>query len=111
MSLSRFAGILYPAHYVSHICQAERYLAWDLPSIEQNVFSQRDIERHNSRRAEVSALYSNTFIYGLEKPLNTVLETLLGRFSTYAKTEEAINLFDWLHFFAFDAIGIIIISR
>ena len=70
------------------------------------MFADRDIERHTQRRKEVNGLYSNNVIYNMEKPLDMVVEALVQRFLDFAQTGEVIEVFDWLHYFAFDAIGV-----
>ena len=70
------------------------------------VFTQRDIERHNQRKKEVSGLYSNSVLYNMEKPVDRVIEVLFDRLSGFAETGEVIEMFDWLHYFAFDTIGV-----
>ena len=71
------------------------------------VFTQRDIERHRHRKKEVSGLYSKSVLYNMEQPLDRVIQALLDRLSGFAETCEVIEMFDWLHYFAFDAIGVI----
>lgn len=70
------------------------------------VFTQRDIERHRQRKKEVSGLYSNSVLYNMEMPVDRVTETLFDRLSGFAETGETIEICDWLHYFAFDAIGV-----
>lgn len=70
------------------------------------IFTQRDIERHKQRKKEVSGLYSNNILYNMERPLERVIESLFDRLSDFAETGEVIEMFDWLHYFAFDAIGV-----
>ena len=71
------------------------------------IFTQRDIERHRQRKKEVSGLYSKSILYNMEQPLDRVIAALFDRLSGFAETCEVIEMFDWLHYFAFDAIGVI----
>ena len=87
-------------------CQGERYSAWGLPGAEPNLFSERDTERHTQRKKEVSGLYSNSTLHNMEQPLDTVIQALFDRLSEFAETCEVIEMFDWLHYFTFDAIGV-----
>lgn len=70
------------------------------------IFTQRDIERHRQRRKEVSGLYSNSVLYNMEKPVDRVIESLLNRLSDFAEMGDVFEICDWLHYFAFDAIGV-----
>ena len=76
-----------------------------MPGVEPMVFTERDTERHTRRRKEVNGLYANSAILNMERPLDRVLETLFDRLSGFSETGEVIEMFDWLHYFAFDAIG------
>ena len=67
---------------------------------------ERDLVRHKRRRKEVSGLYSISMLYNMEKPLDKVVEALLDRLSRFADTDEMIEMCDYLHYFAFDAIGV-----
>lgn len=91
---------------VADACQGDRYSGWALPGVELMVFTERDIERHTQRRKEVSGLYANSVIYNLERPLDRVVEALLDKLSHFAATSEVIEMFDWLHYFTIDAIGV-----
>ena len=71
------------------------------------MFSQRDIERHRQRKKEVSGLYSNNSLYNLEKPVDGAIEALFEKLSGFTKTDVAIDLFDWFHYFTFDSIGLL----
>jgi len=71
------------------------------------VFTDQDIERHTRRRKEVNGLYSNSFLVNMEKPVDAVVEALLDRLSHFARTGEVIEVSEWLHYFAFDAIGVL----
>ena len=70
------------------------------------VFTQRDIERHRQRRKEVSGMYANSDLFNMEGPIDRVVEALFERLSDFAETGKVIEICDWLHYFAFDAIGV-----
>ena len=42
----------------------------------------------------------------MDEPLGKVVEALLKKLSNFACTGEVIEVFDWLHYFTFDAIGV-----
>ncbi|MCJ1389798.1 hypothetical protein MMC18_002655 [Xylographa bjoerkii] len=93
------------------LVKGQRYEGWALPNVEPMVFTERGIERHTQRRKEVNGLYLNTSIVNMEKPLDEVIKALFGRLSGFAETGEVIEMFDWLHYFAFDAIGVFTFGR
>ena len=64
------------------------------------------MKRHAQRLKEVSALYSNSNLYNMEEHLDKVMERLFHKLSAFARTFDSIELFEWMHLFAFDAIGI-----
>ena len=70
------------------------------------IFTERDIKRHRQRKKEVSGLYSKNVLYNMERPVDKVIEALFDRLSGFSETGEVIEMCDWLHYFAFDAIGV-----
>lgn len=42
----------------------------------------------------------------MERPVDRVIEALSDTLSGFAGTGEVIEVSDWLHYFAFDAIGV-----
>lgn len=86
--------------------QGERYSGWGLPGVEPMIFTQRDIERHSQRTKEVSGLYSNSVLHNMEGPVDRVIEALFDRLYEFAERGEVVEISDWLHYFAFDAIGV-----
>ena len=47
----------------------------------------------------------------MEKPLDKVIEALFSRLNGFAETGELVEIFDWLHLFAFDAVGVFTVRK
>ena len=70
------------------------------------IFTEQDIERDRERKKDVSGLYSHSVLYNMERPVDSFIEALFDRLSMFTRTSEVIEMFDWLHQFAFDTIGV-----
>ena len=70
------------------------------------IFTDRDIEHHRKQKKEVNGWHSNSNLYNMERPIDRVIGALFDRLSAFAETGEVIEIFDWLHYFAFDALEV-----
>ena len=95
---------------VSLLAQPSRYLAWGVPSNEQNIFSAVDITRQKERRRETASLYQWDMVVDYENPLDRLTQELMKRLSDFASSGEVAEINHWFHYYALDAIGIIAVS-
>lgn len=75
-----------------------------------NIFGDRDPKRHEQNRRKIAALYSMSNMLRYEPCLAECINVLVAKLDHFSRTGETINLQHWLHFYAFDLIGLITVS-
>ncbi|KAE8871021.1 hypothetical protein PTNB29_01365 [Pyrenophora teres f. teres] len=76
-----------------------------------DAFTNLDERQHAERRRIVSRLYSLSSVLQLEERVESCVEMLVERLSERAATEGAIDMAEWIQWYAFDVIGELFFSR
>ena len=75
-----------------------------------NLFSSRESSYHKRMKASVAQAYSLSFLTQLEPMVNECSEQFITKLRQVSK-EGPLDLDKWLHFYAFDVIGMITFSK
>ncbi|KAF2633131.1 cytochrome P450 [Macroventuria anomochaeta] len=76
-----------------------------------DAFTNLDERQHAERRRIVSSLYSLSNILQLEEGIDACIEMLVGRLKERAATNRAVDMAEWVQWYAFDVIGELFFSR
>ena len=74
------------------------------------MFAQDDILRHEERRREVAFLYHMGAIVGMEENVDRTTAKFCETMKTFARSQQQIDMTQWLYFYAFDVIADIAVS-
>ncbi|KAI0973508.1 benzoate 4-monooxygenase cytochrome P450 [Xylaria arbuscula] len=78
-----------------------------------NLFSARDINYHSSLKRRVGSLYTKTAAQSLEPKIDSCVSLFTQKIAAQISHDNPVrlNLSSWVHFFAFDCLGEINVSR
>ena len=85
--------------------QAPRYLAWGLPTAEQNIFSSLDVEHNAGRRRQISALYQMGALTNIQYQVDNTSTVFIEKLAEFADQGKTIDMARWLQYYAFDAVS------
>ena len=95
---------------VDWFLQAPRYAGWGLPNAEPSTFTTLDNIHHATRIRQVNSLYQTSALLNIEYQIDGATNEFVERLSEFAKEGKAIDMSDWLKYFAFDAVGSLSVS-
>ena len=107
VSLKRYVLTTSSTPSIDWMHQSPRYLAWGVPTDEQNLFSATNIIRHAERRRQTATLYQWSTLTAFEPQLDALTQGLLGHMTKLADSGRETQLNHWFHYYALDAIGTI----
>lgn len=88
------------------------YEGWKHPSPDRwNLFSDRDIARHNETRKKFQSMYSLSSLLHYEEFVDSVQEIFQNKLQELANSTSTCNMHHWLQCYAFDVIGCITYGR
>ena len=76
-----------------------------------DVFSDPTREGHATKKRMLSATYSAVSVGQMENHVQIPTDHLIERFDEFAKSQNPMNLSDWLQWYAFDVIGQVFFSK
>ena len=89
----------------AYIKQSSRYQAFDLPNVEQSLFTTQNNDHNNWRRRQVHPLYQLGALTNIEFQVDNMISVFLAKMEEFASSETVIDMAKWLHFYAFDCTG------
>lgn len=110
MKVNECASDRFVEQVLTPLQQSPRYLAWGVPTLEQNIFSVQNISRHAERRKQTAPLYHWNTLVNFEPQLDALSKDFLGRISDLADSGEITQLNHWFHYYALDAIATIAVG-
>jgi cytochrome P450 len=99
------------------------YHSFQVYAKHPSIFSDTDPKSHADRRRAVSAAYSMTSLVGLERYVEPLIDTLVGKLHAKvkgsgrsrvqegaARNVASVDMSKWMHYFAMDAVGELAVS-
>jgi cytochrome P450 len=76
-----------------------------------NLFSTRDPQYHRDQKKLVANAYSMSALIEMESSVDDCTKLLLSKMEPYAQTRTAVDLGEWLQYYAFDIVGLFSFSK
>lgn len=75
-----------------------------------NLFAELDVKEHAMQRRRIASLYSLTNLLSYESFIDKCTAVLDDKFTKFAHEGRAVEMVEFLQFYAFDVIGAITVS-